>query len=93
VTMTVSVATVAATGDRRKTLEAMRDKLAEAFDEAPPAVVAQIAGRLSAVLAELEALPGERKSSLDELASRRSDRLSEAKAAKPADGQARQRRA
>ena len=88
----MSVAAAAATGDRRLTLVAMRDRLAADMDMAPPAVVAQIAGRLSAVLSELEALPGERKSTLDELASRRTDRLAEAKVAKPASGQARQRR-
>lgn len=88
----MSTAEAALTGDRRKTLEAMRDKLARDFDEAPPAVVAQIAGRLAAILAELDGLGTGKASTLDELASRRSDRLAEAQAPKPASGQARQRR-
>jgi hypothetical protein len=37
-------------------LRAMRDKLAGDMDEAPPAVVAQIAGQLRIVLAELATL-------------------------------------
>lgn len=53
----MTIASVAASGDRRATLEAMRDKLAADMDAAEPAVVAQIAGRLSAVLVELDALP------------------------------------
>jgi len=88
----MSAAAAAATGDRRKTLEAMRDKLAQDFDAAPPAVVAQIAGRLSAILAEIEALPVERKSTIDELASRRTDRIAAAKAEQPARKPTRQRR-
>jgi len=88
-----SISAAAQTGDRRRTLEAMRDKLAADMDEAPPAVVAQIAGRLAAILAELEGMATGKVSTLDELASRRSDRLAEAKASKPASGQARQRRA
>ena len=90
----MSAAEAARSGDRRKVLEAMRDKLAADFDEAPPAVVAQIAGRLSAILAELEELgsPG-KVSSLDELASRRTDRLAAAKVDDAPRKQARQRRA
>jgi hypothetical protein len=81
----VSVAEAARTGDRRATLEAMRDTLAVAFDDAPPAVVAQIAGRLSAILAELEALTAPAEgSAFDELANRRTDRLATAAVAKPA---------
>lgn len=39
-----------------KGLQAMRDKLAGDMDQAPPAVVAQIAGQLRIVLAELAVL-------------------------------------
>lgn len=75
----MSVAEVAASGDRRATLEAMRDKLAADFDAAPPAVVAQIAGRLSAVLLELEEIGSSRTvSAVDELNAKRAARLSEA---------------
>lgn len=88
----MSAADAAKSGDRRKTLEAMRDKLAEDFDAAPPAVVAQIAGRLSAILAELEAMPSERKSTLDELASRRKDRIAAATVEPASRKQTRQRR-
>jgi hypothetical protein len=73
------IADAAVTGDRRLTLEAMRDKLARDMDDAPPAVVAQIAGRLAAILAELDALPkSEVVSPFDELARRREDRLATA---------------
>lgn len=57
----------------RQALEAMRDKLAADMEIAEPAVVAQIAGRLQAVLNELADLgAGEEVSRLDELAKRRS---------------------
>ena len=88
-----TISDAAKSGDRRRTLEAMRDKLADDMDAAPPAVVAQIAGRLAAILAELEGMATGKVSTLDELASRRTDRLAEAKASKPAGGQVRQRRA
>ena len=79
---------VALTGDRRRTLEAMRDKLARDMDDAPPAVVAQIAGRLAAVLAEIDGLPkSEAVSAFDELARRREDRVS-APANQPASARA-----
>lgn len=69
----------AATNDRRVTLIAMRDKLAADMDEAPPAVVAQIAGRLAAVLEEIDGLPDtEKVSPLDELDRRRQNRITAA---------------
>jgi hypothetical protein len=43
--------------DHRGALEAMRDALAEAFDECPPTVKAQVASQLRAVLADIRALP------------------------------------
>lgn len=86
------VDTAAKTGDRRKTLEAMRDKLATDMEEAPPAVVAQIAGRLSAVMAELDALPAEERSRSDELAERRKARRTAAKVASTAAGDGVKRR-
>jgi hypothetical protein len=90
--MTISDA--AATGDRRATLVAMRDKLARDMDDAPPAVVAQIAARLQSVLAELDGLAVSGEHDLaDQLKQRRLDRLAAAKPAAPAQRQTRQRRA
>ena len=71
----LSVAEVAASGDERATLEAMRDRLAQAMDEAPDAVVAQVAGRLQHVLARLAELGAPKKETLtDVLAERRAAR-------------------
>lgn len=70
----------------------MRDKLAADMDAAPPAVVAQIAGRLAAVLAELDGLPSLEVSKLDDLAKRRADRVAATTAVEPARRQTRQRR-
>ena len=87
------IAEAAATGDRRKTLEAMRDKLARDMDDAPAAVVAQIAGRLSAILAELDEMPDtEKRSTLDELVARRQNRIAAAESVEPAKQSLRQRR-
>ncbi len=88
----MTIAEAAATGDRRTALEAMRDKLAADMDAAPPAVVAQIAGRLAAVLAELDGLPSLEVSKLDDLAKRRADRVAATTAVEPARRQTRQRR-
>ncbi len=89
----MTIAAAASSGDRRLALEAMRDKLARDMDDAPPAVVAQIAGRLQAILAELDglAVTGERDLA-DELKQRRLDRLAAAESAAPAKRQTRQRR-
>jgi hypothetical protein len=55
----------------RQALEAMRDKLAGDMELAEPAVVAQIAGRLQAVLKELAELEvPEAVSASDEIAAR-----------------------
>jgi hypothetical protein len=55
----------------RQALEAMRDKLASDMELAEPAVVAQIAGRLQAVLKELAELEvPEAVSPSDEIAAR-----------------------
>lgn len=87
------IAAAAATNDRRATLVAMRDKLATDMDEAPPAVVAQIAARLQSVLAELDSIAVTGDIDLaDELKQRRLDRLATADAVAPAKRQTRQRR-
>lgn len=61
----------------REGLIAMRDKLASDMDDAEPGVVAQIAGRLQAVLKELDSRAVETKggSTVDEIAKRRENRL------------------
>jgi hypothetical protein len=62
-------------GDRRASLEAIRDSLAVAMDNAEPNVIAQIAARLQAVIREIGELPdGKKVSKADELAARRKAR-------------------
>lgn len=62
-------------GDHRRALEAMRDTLARHLIAAESNVVAQVAGRLQAVLTELDALPvSSGMSRLDELRARREQR-------------------
>ena len=86
------VADVAATGDRVRTLEAMRDRLAADFDAAPVTVSAQIASQLSKVLAELAELGANTKvSDVDDLAAKRSDRLAAAGVPESPRRQARKR--
>jgi len=67
----MSIATTAATGDELATLKAMRDKLAADMDEAPPAVVAQISGRLEAVLKRITELGGAQEATLDDVLAER----------------------
>jgi hypothetical protein len=87
------ISDAAATGDRRATLVAMRDKLATDMDDAAPAVVAQVAARLQSVLAELDGLAVVGEMDLaDQLAQRRLDRIAASQLAQPASGQTRQRR-
>jgi hypothetical protein len=86
------VTSAATSGDRRATLVAMRDKLARDMDAAPPAVVAQIAGRLSAILAELEQSVVGKVTSVDQLAKLREDRLAKADQRPPAKRQTRKQR-
>ena len=75
----MAVADVAAAGDRIKTLEAIRDRLAADLDAAPPTVSAQLASQLTKVLAELDELGSNTKvSTVDELAAKRTNRLSAA---------------
>jgi hypothetical protein len=51
------LAGVAATGDIRATLEALRDRLASAFDAADVNIKPQISGQLRATLADIAGLP------------------------------------
>lgn len=81
----VSVAAVAALGDTRKTLEALRDKLAGQLDACEPAVAAQISGQLRQVLKDLQALPAPKGGSTRENAKqKRQARRSTAAATQPA---------
>lgn len=63
-------------GDERRALEAMRDALADHMLRAEPNVVAQIAGRLQAVLTRLGEMeePESEGSASDEIARRREAR-------------------
>lgn len=76
--MAVSVREAVASGDFRQALDAMADTLAVAMETAAPAVVAQIAGRLQAVLdrrRELDLENPPEESATDTLRSRAADRL------------------
>ena len=55
--MARSVSDSAASGDIRATYEALRDDLAKKLELAEPAVAAQIAGQLRAILKDLAAMP------------------------------------
>ncbi|MGW4426420.1 hypothetical protein [Streptosporangium sp. NPDC004631] len=73
------VSTVVSEGDRRASLEAIRDKLARELTGATGRDAAVIAKELRAVLADLDALPGGKEvSKVDELAARRADRRADA---------------
>lgn len=74
----MSVSAAAASGSRRKLLEALRDKLAVELETAGSGVVAQIASQLRATVEELEGLPLERGSVIDEIATRRKGRSAKA---------------
>jgi hypothetical protein len=80
-------------GDPRTSLEALRDELAEALEAADPAVKAQLAGQLRAVLKDLSSLSDDREvSTADDLAKRRADRIAGADAAAPPRRRANNRR-
>ena len=68
--------------DRRVSLAALRDLLIERVRVAEPKETAPLAKQLADVLATLESLPGEEKSRLDELVTRRR-RLNYGGTAKP----------
>lgn len=64
--------TAAASGDRRKALEVLRDTLAEQLDTTDKQIHAQLAAQYRATLLELESLSDSGKgSTLDELKQRR----------------------
>jgi hypothetical protein len=73
---TTTLAEVAASGDRRATLEALRTKLASEIENATGRDVASLSKELTSVMRELEAIPtGREESAVDDLAARRAQRL------------------
>lgn len=82
----------ARSNDRRRALEQLRDTLAAALDGAEPNVQAQLAAQYRAALSELAGLPDTgRVNKRDELAARRQDRQSAAKAVEPARAKGKKR--
>ncbi|GIH98102.1 hypothetical protein [Planobispora takensis] len=76
--MTEDLLSAVRSGDRRASLEAIRDRLAAELVEADGKNAASIAKELRATLAELDALPGGEESKLDDLAARRAARRADA---------------
>jgi hypothetical protein len=78
--MSKSVAAEARSGDQRRALVAMRDKLATAMDEASTEMLPQVSGRLQAVLVAIAELDAGAKpkevSPSDDLRARREARRS-----------------
>ncbi|MBB2909313.1 hypothetical protein FHS43_000559 [Streptosporangium becharense] len=73
------VSTVIAEGDRRASLEAIRDKLARELHRAAGRDAAVIAKELRAVIADLDALAGGKEAStVDDLTARRAARRADA---------------
>jgi hypothetical protein len=66
----------ASTGDRRRTLEELRDVLAQAIDAGPPARdLSPLSRQFAAVLKELgELAPARKDDAVDEVTARRSKR-------------------
>ena len=83
-----SLTAVAATGDRRKTLERLRQELATEIDAKPGARdLAALSRQMQQVLAELDGLSGSKKESkVDDLAARRAARRADAKGKQRASG-------
>lgn len=92
--MARSVSEAAASGDVRAVLEAMRDDLAVKLERAEPAVAAQLAGQLRAIVKDLAAMPAAKVvPKRDDLRARReARRVAGAAAESPASKGGRQRR-
>ena len=74
-----SLSEAAASGDRRRGLQALRGRLVAALEECEPREVAALSRQLALVLKELDELPAAKgASSFDDLASRRAARKSAA---------------
>lgn len=69
----LGLADVVAAGDRRHSLEALRDHLAQELENAPAGLaIGPIANQLRVVLAELDAMPdASKESTVDDLDKRR----------------------
>lgn len=77
----MALSAAAKSGDRRKALEALRDELARALEDADVAVKAQLAGQLRATLKDLDELPSVSvDSSLEKARKKRADRRASLKA-------------
>lgn len=72
------LAAVVQGGDRRKSLEALRDRLAADIDSADARLVPALAKQLVDVLRDIEGLREPEGSALDDLAARRVARISDA---------------
>ena len=70
------LAAVVAGGNRRASLEALRDHLAQELENAPAGIaIGPIAKELRTVIAELDSIPtGKEESTVDDLAKRRASR-------------------
>ena len=69
------LAAVIATGQRRESLEALRDHLAQELENAPAGIaIGPIAKELRTVMAELDSMPDGKESTVDDLAKRRASR-------------------
>lgn len=77
--MTEPLADVVKAGDRRASLEAIRDRVALELESAGGRDVAALAKQLTDVIRELDSLPNaERKSAVDDLSSARAARRQKA---------------
>lgn len=73
----MSVSEAAESGDRRRSLEALRASLAAAIESSEPRELASLAKQFREVLAELDELPeGQEASLVDDLTARRAGRRS-----------------
>jgi hypothetical protein len=72
------LAAVVRAGDRRRSLEALRDRLAADIDAADARLVPALAKQLVDVLRDIEGLREPEGSALDDLAARRAARISDA---------------
>jgi len=89
----LGLAATAKLGDRRRTLEAMRDHLAEFMEQAQTGVKPQYAAQLRETLRELDELPvAEEASTVDDIAARRAARRAAAKSDGAAAGRSDVRR-
>lgn len=88
----MSIHSAATSGDRRRTLEEIRDRLALAMDLAEPNMLPQLSGQLRTTLAELADMGGEGSAvKRNELGERREARIAAAATVAPAVKKGRKR--